>query len=118
MQPITLRTNVLTVSTKCPQFVDMREERDQADMKLEIRGFERLSLRERQVVALKETGHSNDEIALRLGVSSSTVATLFSRARAKAYQVVLVLDGDPLGVHAPEPSLDDDLQVQTEADVQ
>lgn len=68
-------------------------------MQIEIRGVERLSFRERQVVALKETGHSNQEIARRLNVSLTTVATLFSRAKAKGYQVVLVLSGDPLNLY-------------------
>ncbi len=71
-------------------------------MRIEIRGMERLSFRERQVVALKETGHSNSEVADRLGVSVSTVSTLFSRARSKGYQVVLIVDGDPLGVFGDE----------------
>lgn len=67
-------------------------------MQIEIRGVERLSFRERQVVALKETGYSNQAIARRLNVSLATVATLFSRAKAKGYQVVLVLPGDPLNL--------------------
>lgn len=68
-------------------------------MQIEIRGVERLSFRERQVVALKETGHSNQEIARRLNVSLTTVATLYSRAKAKGYQVVLVISGDPLNLY-------------------
>ncbi len=71
-------------------------------MHVEIRGAERLSFRERQVVVLKETGGANEEIAQRLGLSASTVATLLNRARAKGYQVVIVLDGDPLGLNAAE----------------
>ncbi len=71
-------------------------------MHVEIRGAERLSFRERQVVVLKETGGGNEEIAQRLGLSASTVATLLNRARAKGYQVVIVLDGDPLGLNAAE----------------
>lgn len=75
-------------------------------MNIEIRGAERLSFRERQVVVLKETGHSNEEVARRLGIAAGTVATLFNRARAKGYQVVIVISGDPLGVYgdgdAPE----------------
>lgn len=67
-------------------------------MQIEIRGMERLSFRERQVVALKETGQSNDRVAKRLGLSSATVATLYNRAKNKGYQVVLIIDGDPLGV--------------------
>lgn len=65
---------------------------------MEIRGLEKLSFRERQVVALKETGHSNSDVARRLGVSGSTVATLSRRARRKGYEVVLVVEGDPLDV--------------------
>lgn len=71
-------------------------------MQLEIRGAERLSFRERQVVALKEMGYANGEVAKRLGLSPSTVATLFNRARVKGYQVVLVMTGDPLGIFVDE----------------
>jgi len=67
-------------------------------VRLEIHGVERLSHRERQVVVLKEMGFSNDQIGRRLGLSPATVATLFTRARSKGYQVVLVISGDPLGV--------------------
>lgn len=82
-------------------------------MQIEIRGAERLSLRERQVVALKELGYSNGAVAKRLGLSPSTVATLFNRARTKGYQVVLVISGDPLGIFGEEEggepdSADDD----------
>ncbi len=70
-------------------------------MQMEIRGAERLSHRERQVVVLKETGQSGESIARRLGLSPATVATLYNRAKAKGYQVVLVLDGDPLGLYDP-----------------
>ena len=73
------------------------------NMKLEIRGMERLSIRERQVVALKETGHNNETVARRLGISSSTVATLHNRARSKGYQVVLVVEGDPLSLFDADP---------------
>jgi DNA-directed RNA polymerase specialized sigma24 family protein len=67
-------------------------------VKIEIRGAERLSFRERQAVALKETGHSAEAIAKRLGVGLPTVATLLHRAKAKGYEVVMILEGDPLGV--------------------
>lgn len=70
-------------------------------MQLEIRGAERLSFRERQVVVLKETGVSGERIARRLGLSPGTVQTLYSRAKAKGYSVVIVLDGDPLGLYDP-----------------
>jgi len=68
-------------------------------MKIEVRGVEKLSFRERQVVALKETGFSNDQVAKRLGISPGTVATLFNRARTKGYEVVLVIPGSSLGIH-------------------
>lgn len=70
-------------------------------MQVEIRGAERLSFRERQVVVLKETGESGEGIARRLGISPATVATLYARAKAKGYQVVIVLDGDALGLYDP-----------------
>lgn len=85
-------------------------------MQIEIRGVERLSFRERQVVALKETGHSNQEIARRLNVSATTVATLYNRAKAKGYQVVLVLSGDPLHLYGDDEGAADDDEGQDEAE--
>lgn len=67
-------------------------------MQIEIRGAEKLSFRERQVVTMKEMGLSNEEIARRLGLGISSVATLYRRARNKGYQVVIVLAGDVLGI--------------------
>ena len=67
-------------------------------MRIEIRGAERLSFRERQVVALKETGHTSAQIAARLHLSQGTVATLLNRAKRKGYEVVIVIDGDPLAL--------------------
>ncbi|MBU4533615.1 MAG: sigma factor-like helix-turn-helix DNA-binding protein [Eubacteriales bacterium] len=67
-------------------------------MQIEIRGAERLSFRERQVVVLKEMNHSTDAIAKQLGLSASTVGTLYNRARTKGYQVVILIAGDPLGL--------------------
>ncbi len=72
-------------------------------MQVEIRGAERLSFRERQVVTLKEMGHSSEEVAARLGISAGTVATLFNRARTKGYQVVIVISGDPLSLFGDQP---------------
>ncbi|WP_156272699.1 RNA polymerase sigma factor [Neomoorella glycerini] len=71
-------------------------------MQIEIRGAEKLSFRERQVVALKEMGLSNEEVARRLNLSASSVATLYHRARTKGYQVVIVLPGDSLSLFAGE----------------
>lgn len=71
-------------------------------MKVEIRGAERLSFRERQVVVLKETGYTAEQIAKRLQIATGSVATLFNRARAKGYEVVIIIDGDPLGIFASE----------------
>jgi DNA-directed RNA polymerase specialized sigma24 family protein len=61
-------------------------------MQLEIRGAEKLSFREKQAVVLKETGYGNEEIARQMGVNATTVATLLSRARAKGYQVVIIIE--------------------------
>lgn len=71
-------------------------------MQIEIRGAEKLSFRERQVVALKETGYSNEKVAKKLGLTASTVATLFNRARNKGYQVVIIIPGDSLGLFGPD----------------
>lgn len=68
-------------------------------MNIEIRGAERLSFRERQVVVLKETGLSSEAIGKRLQLAPGTVATLYNRAKAKGYQVVIVISGDPLGLY-------------------
>lgn len=67
-------------------------------LNIEIRGAERLSFRERQVVVLKEMGMSNDQVAKRLSLASGTVATLYNRAKTKGYQVVIILPGDSLGL--------------------
>jgi DNA-directed RNA polymerase specialized sigma24 family protein len=71
-------------------------------MQLEIRGAEKLSFRERQVVTLKEMGYSNEKIAKKLALSASTIATLFNRAKSKGYQVVIVIPGDALGLFGPD----------------
>ena len=71
-------------------------------VKLEIRGLEKLSFRERQVVALKETGVSSERIAKKLGMSQSTVATLYHRARSKGYEVVMIIPGESLGIYSDE----------------
>jgi DNA-binding transcriptional regulator LsrR (DeoR family) len=67
-------------------------------MKIEIRGVEKLSFRERQVVAMKEMGKTSEEIAKRLKLSTSTVATLYNRARTKGYEVVIIIPGDSLDI--------------------
>lgn len=71
-------------------------------MHIEIRGAERLSFRERQVVVLKETGQRLDTMARQLGLSESSVATLLHRAKTKGYQVVIVIDGDPLALETSD----------------
>jgi orotate phosphoribosyltransferase-like protein len=68
------------------------------EMKIEIRGVEKLSFRERQVVSLKEMGYSTNRIAKQLSLSASTVNTLFSRARSKGYEVVIVISGNNLAL--------------------
>lgn len=59
------------------------------------------------MVVLKETGLSNEAVARRLGVTPATVATLYSRARAKGYELVIVLPGEALGI-PPEPEAGDE----------
>ncbi|HEX2953010.1 MAG TPA: sigma factor-like helix-turn-helix DNA-binding protein [Bacillota bacterium] len=71
-------------------------------MKIEIRGVENLSFRERQVVVLKEMGTASADIARRLGMTPSTVATLYNRAKSKGYEVVIVLPGTALGLAGAE----------------
>ena len=71
-------------------------------MKIEIRGVEKLSFRERQAVALKEMGNSSEQIAKKLGLSISSVSTLLQRARNKGYEVVIILAGDSLGLFGQE----------------
>lgn len=78
-------------------------------MKIEVRGFEKLSFRERQVVALKESGLSRDVIAKRLNLSINTVATLYNRARSKGYEVVLIIPGQVLGIADSNEEGDEDL---------
>lgn len=71
-------------------------------MKIEIRGAEKLSFRERQVVVLKEMGKSTEEISKTLNLSASTISTLYSRARVKGYEVVIILPGEALGIFGGE----------------
>jgi DNA-directed RNA polymerase specialized sigma24 family protein len=78
------------------------------EMQIEIRGAEKLSFRERQVVALKEMGKSTEQIAKTLKISPSTVATLYNRARSKGYQVVMILPLDVLGVFDEEDETNED----------
>ena len=73
-------------------------------MQIEIRGAEKLSFRERQVVTLKEMGRSNEEVAQQLGLAASTVATMIHRAKQKGYQVVIILPGDALNLFTQEDS--------------
>ncbi|MDD2568938.1 MAG: sigma factor-like helix-turn-helix DNA-binding protein [Clostridia bacterium] len=76
-------------------------------MQMEIRGAERLSFREKQVVTLKEMGQATDAIAKKLNISASSVATMYNRAKAKGYQVVIVLSGDPLAIFSEEEAGND-----------
>jgi len=67
-------------------------------MQIEIRNAQNLSFREKQVVTLKETGLSTAVIAKRLGLAESSVATLYTRARAKGYETVIVIPGEALSL--------------------
>lgn len=78
-------------------------------MRIEVRGFDKLSFRERQVVALKESGLSRDVIAARLNLSVNTVATLYNRARSKGYEVVLIIPGQVLGIADSDEEGDEEL---------
>jgi DNA-directed RNA polymerase specialized sigma24 family protein len=78
-------------------------------MQIEIRGAEKLSFRERQVVVLKEMGMNNDAVAKRLSLAPATVATLYNRAKTKGYQVVIILPGDSLGLFDPGASEEDEV---------
>ena len=71
-------------------------------MHIEIRGAEKLSFRERQVVVMKEMGKRTEEISKALKISPSTIATLYNRARSKGYEVVIVLPGEALGLFNEE----------------
>jgi transposase len=73
-------------------------------MKIEIRGVENLSFRERQVVVLKEMGESSENISKRLQLTPSTVATLYNRAKVKGYEVVIVMPGTALGIPGADES--------------
>ncbi len=75
-------------------------------MQIEIRGAEKLSYRERQVVVLKEMGHSNAEVAKQLSLNANTVAALYYRAKQKGYQVVIILSGDALNLFSQEEAND------------
>ena len=77
-------------------------------MQIEIRGAEKLSFRERQVVTLKEMGYSSDRIARQLGLSPSTIATLYNRARTKGYEVVIVIPGSNLGIFGIDEEEEED----------
>lgn len=78
-------------------------------MKIEIRGAEKLSFRERQVVVLKEMGYSGEVIAQKLKLAAGTVATLFNRAKGKGYEVVIILPGESLrlGLSDEEDEVDE-----------
>ncbi|MDD3652684.1 MAG: sigma factor-like helix-turn-helix DNA-binding protein [Desulfotomaculaceae bacterium] len=81
-------------------------------MKIEIRGVERLSFRERQVVTLKEMGYSTNKIAKQLNLSASTITTLFSRARSKGYEVVIVVPGHNLSLFDVDDNSDEEGEEQ------
>jgi transposase len=67
-------------------------------MHLEVRSAEKLSHRERQVVALKEAGKNVATSTKSIGISPATVNTLYNRARNKGYQVVIIIPGEEWGI--------------------
>ncbi len=76
-------------------------------MRIEIRGAEKLSFREKQAVVLKESGKTTGEIASILNLSPGTVSTLLNRARSKGYEVVIVMPGSILGIWSGEDDTDE-----------
>ena len=48
---------------------------------------------------MKEMGASAAAIAKRLGISESSVATTYSRARGKGYETVIIIPGDILNIY-------------------
>ncbi len=91
-----------TIHTLCITF-----EQGRATVQLEIRGLEKLSFRERQAVILKESGNSLEDIAKRLQLSQSSVATLLTRGRSKGYEVVCIIPGGELGLGREESDEED-----------
>lgn len=75
-------------------------------MQIEIRHAQSLSFREKQVVTLKEMGTPAAVIAKRLGISESSVATLYQRARTKGYETVIVIPGEALALFEQEETPD------------
>jgi hypothetical protein len=43
-------------------------------------------------------GESSENIAKKLKLTPSTVATLFNRAKTKGYEVVIIIPGTALGI--------------------
>jgi DNA-binding CsgD family transcriptional regulator len=74
---------------------------------LEIRGLEKLSFRERQAIVLKESGKSLEQIAKKLHLSPSSVATLLNRAKSKGYEVVCIIPEAEFGLGGIEFDEDD-----------
>ncbi|RJE47930.1 hypothetical protein A7K50_00645 [Dehalobacter sp. MCB1] len=54
---------------------------------------------------LKESGHSVEDIAKVLGISSSSVSTMLVRAKTKGYQIIGIIQDHELGLNYP---LEDD----------
>lgn len=71
-------------------------------MHLEIRGLEKLSFRERQAIILKESGKSQEQIAKKLHLSPSSVATLLNRAKGKGYEIVCIIPEAEFGLGGNE----------------
>lgn len=71
-------------------------------MHLEIRGLEKLSFRERQAIVLKESGKSQEQIAKKLHLSPSSVATLLNRAKGKGYEIVCIIPEAEFGLGGNE----------------
>lgn len=71
-------------------------------MRIEIRGAEKLSFPEKQVVVLKEMGKTIEEIARQLKTNPGNVLALLNRANSKGYRSVIVIPGEVLGLAEEE----------------
>lgn len=71
-------------------------------MRIEIRGAEKLSFAEKQVVVLKEMGKTIDEMARQLKTNPGNVLALLNRANTKGYKAVIIIPGEVLGLAEEE----------------
>lgn len=71
-------------------------------MRIEIRGAEKLTFAEKQVVVLKEMGKTVEEMARQLKTNPGSVLALLNRANSKGYKSVIIIPGEILGLAEEE----------------